>query len=66
MTGFEPGSSGVESDHAVNCATTTALSQHSLLTIYLLFRKDENKKRPVTAQLKMRPNSKKIFVISPS
>ena len=25
MTGFEPGSSGIVSDHPVNCATTTAL-----------------------------------------
>ena len=24
MTGFEPGSSGIGSDRAVNCATTTA------------------------------------------
>ena len=25
MTGFEPGSSGIGSDRAANCATTTAL-----------------------------------------
>ena len=24
MTAFEPGSSGIRNDHAVNCATTTA------------------------------------------
>ena len=24
MTGFEPGSSGIRSDHSANCATTTA------------------------------------------
>ena len=24
MTGFEPGSSGIESDRSANCATTTA------------------------------------------
>ena len=29
MTGFEPGSSGIGSDHAANCATTTA--QHKVI-----------------------------------
>ena len=31
MTGFEPGSSGIGSDHAINCATSTAQNKSSLL-----------------------------------
>ena len=34
MTGFEPGSSGIGSNRAINCATTTALHK-TLLLVYL-------------------------------
>ena len=38
MTGFKPRSSGVRSDHSVNCATTTAQDDDNLK----LFRKSKN------------------------
>ena len=31
MTGFEPGSSGIGSNRAINCARTTARSCHSTI-----------------------------------
>ena len=38
MMGYEPGSSGIGSDRAVNCATTTAVASEQKLTVHWLIR----------------------------